>query len=64
MRLLDELVDAAKTDVSKRSRKHWSEEDYRTALDLRLTGIEAANIIGCSPAVVNKERREWSFEWK
>ena len=64
MRLLDELVDAAKTDVSKRSRKHWSEDDYRTALDLRLTGIEAADIIGCSPAVVNKERREWSFEWK
>ena len=64
MRLLDELVEQAKSDTKRRTRADWTEEDYRIALDLRLTQEEAAQKIGCSRKTVNKERSEWVFEWK
>lgn len=64
MRLLDELVEQAKSDTKKRTRADWTEEDYRIALDLKLTGAEAGELLGCSSRTVYHERREWDFEWR
>lgn len=64
MRLLDELVEQAKSDTKKRTRAEWTEEDYRIALDLMLTGAEAGELLGCSSQTVYNERWEWAFEWR
>lgn len=62
---LREFIETARdttTTPTKRARRNWDETEYSTALDLRLTGNEAATKIGCSERVVQLERAQWLFE--
>ncbi|WP_181272793.1 hypothetical protein [Brevibacterium oceani] len=67
MNELREFINAAQAGRTKpevKPRKQWDEHDMSIALDLRLTGVEAARRIGCTPQTVNNERREWQYEWR
>lgn len=59
---LRDYINQARTTTPKRTRNEWTETDYQTALDLRLTGDEAGQVLGCTGRTINKERQEWSFE--
>lgn len=59
---LRDFIDNARTSTTTRRRTEWTEVDYQTALDMRLTGYQASELLGCSAQTVWNERGEWLFE--